>query len=164
MTSPHTCHMTCHMTDWLSHDLATLGSPLNPDVLSPESSTSTWRTPLSPVYMSPVRRAPPSPVADTPPPFHVPPSPPPTSPPRSPLCPSPPTTSPPRDLPMSPSPAELVMSSYVSPFQKVISAATRGDPQQLSNHASDLSARVIRLTGMADSAASALDRDTDLVK
>lgn len=155
-----------------SHDLATLGSALNPDVLSPESSTSTWQTPLSPVYMSPVRQAPPSPVADTLPPLYALPSPTTSTPqtPQDPTLPSPPpspATSPPRDpqlSPATPSPTEVAMSSYVSPFQKVISAAARGDQQQLSTHSSDLSARVIRLTGMADSAASALDRNADLVR
>lgn len=133
-------HMTYHVT------IATLGSALSPDILSPESSSSSWRTPLSPVHMSPVRHAPLSPAIDTPPPLYAPPSPPPQVPQRP------------------PSPTEVAMSSYVPPFLKVVSAAKRGDQQQVSSHASDLSARVIRLVGLADSAASALDRDADLVK
>ncbi len=62
----------------------------------------------------------------------------------------------------SPTKARTVRS-YVSPLQKLISAAERGDDQLVSTFSSDLSARTIRLTEMADSAASTL-KDAHLVR
>lgn len=62
------------------------------------------------------------------------------------------------------SPPEVAIQSYVSPLHKLVSAAESGDPEELSAHSSSLSARAIRLTGMAESAASALPEDVELVK
>lgn len=56
------------------------------------------------------------------------------------------------------------MSSYVPPFRKLVSAVEKGNQQEVSSQASNLSARVIRLTELASSAASTLNDDTDLVR
>ena len=77
--------------------------------------------------------------------------------------PSPPVqTSPPRQLPVTPS--EKAMKSYVSPLQHLVSAAKRGDTAQLPSHASALSARAIRLTEFAQSAADTVKDDSELIK
>ena len=56
------------------------------------------------------------------------------------------------------------MKSYVSPLQHLVSAAKNGDTIQLPGHASALSARAIRLTEFAQSAADTVRDDAELVK
>lgn len=77
--------------------------------------------------------------------------------------PSPPVeTSPPRQLPVTPS--QKAMKTYVSPLQHLVSAAKKGDTAQLPSHASALSARAIRLTEFAQSAADTVKDDSELIK
>lgn len=71
-------------------------------------------------------------------------------------------TSPLRHLPVTPT--EKAMKSYVSPLQHLVSAAKRGDTSQLPSHASALSARAIRLTEFAQSAADTVKDDSELIK
>lgn len=54
------------------------------------------------------------------------------------------------------------MRSYVSPLQKLVTAAKSGDPDGISSHATQLSARTIRLTTLAESAAKTLKPNTEL--
>ena len=60
--------------------------------------------------------------------------------------------------------AELAVHSYVSPLQKLVSAANRRNVEEVSDTSSNLEARTIRLTELADAAASVLDDDAGLVK
>ena len=61
-------------------------------------------------------------------------------------------------------PQEKAMKSYVSPLQHLVTAAKTGDTEQLPGHASALSARAIRLTEFAKSAAETVKEDTKLAK
>ena len=70
--------------------------------------------------------------------------------------------SPARQLP--PTPTERTMKSYVSPLQHLVGAAKTGDTVQLPGHASALSARAIRLTEFAQSAADTVKDDAELVR
>ena len=56
------------------------------------------------------------------------------------------------------------MRSYVSPLQRLVTAAKRGDTDAVPSHASQLSARIIRLTGLAESAAETLKPNTELAR
>lgn len=70
--------------------------------------------------------------------------------------------SPARQLPLTP--AERAIKSYASPLQHLVSAAKMGDTVQLPSHASALSARAIRLTEFAQSAADTVRDDAELVR
>ena len=48
----------------------------------------------------------------------------------------------------------LLLSSYAQPLKKVLTAATQGDITQLTPHVSALSARALRLSKMAEFAAT----------
>ncbi len=56
------------------------------------------------------------------------------------------------------------MRSYVSPLQRLTTAAERGDTEGVPLLASQLKARTIRLTNIAESAAETLKPDTELAK
>lgn len=60
------------------------------------------------------------------------------------------------------SPTRKTVQSYASPLQRLADAAKAGDAEQLQSHATQLTARTIRLTGIAESAASALKQDAQL--
>ena len=144
--------------------------------LSPNSSTSSWTIPMSPertlgstfsqdLLTSPVgwnhTPIPPDTITGNPP----------TSSPFS------PHSSPPTPLSYSreeavlpeqddspPTPTEVEIQAYVSLLHKLVLAAERGDMKELSAHYSSLSALIIRLVGMAESSASTLREDTELVR
>ncbi len=54
--------------------------------------------------------------------------------------------------------------SFVSPLNRLVTAAERGDKEDLPLHASNLSSRAIRLTNIAESAAETLKPGTELAK
>ncbi len=60
------------------------------------------------------------------------------------------------------SPTRKTIQSYATPLQRLADAAKSGDTAQLQSHATQLTARSIRLTGIAESAASALRQDAEL--
>lgn len=53
---------------------------------------------------------------------------------------------------------------YVSPLNRLVDAAEKGDTEGIPLHASQLSARTIRLTNIAESAAETLKPDTELAR
>ena len=70
--------------------------------------------------------------------------------------------SPARVLPSTPT--EKAMKSYVSPLQHLVTAARKGDTSEIPGHSSALSARAIRITEFARSAADTVKDDSELVK
>ena len=115
-----------------------MGSPTYPsETLSPLSATtSSWATPppSSPAYLH-MENTPGTPSMEA---------------------------TPSRVLPSTPN--EKAMKSYVSPLQHLVTAAKKGDTTQLPGHASALSARAIRLTEFAKSAADTVKDNTKLAK
>ncbi len=74
-----------------------------------------------------------------------------------------PTSQPP--TPAKRPPTEMgTMRSYVSPLQRLTTAAERGDTEGVPLLASQLKARTIRLTNIAESAAETLKPNTELAK
>ncbi len=73
-----------------------------------------------------------------------------------------PTSQPP--TPKRPPTETGTMRSYVSPLQRLTTAAERGDTEGVPLLASQLKARTIRLTNIAESAAETLKPDTELAK
>ncbi len=60
--------------------------------------------------------------------------------------------------------ADLAMSTYVSPLQKLVSAAKRRNVGDVADCTKNLEARAIRLAELADAAVSTVEEDTELAK
>ena len=59
---------------------------------------------------------------------------------------------------------EKTLQSYASPLQRLVAAAKTGDSSQLPRHTTALSARTIRLTEIANTAAESVRGDAKLVR
>ena len=64
----------------------------------------------------------------------------------------------------SDSATQRTVQAYATPLQKLVSVAKEGQVDSLRPHVSDLQARAIRLTGIAESAAGAVRHNTQLMK
>lgn len=56
------------------------------------------------------------------------------------------------------------VQAYATPLQKLVLVAKEGQVDSMRSHASDLHARAIRLTGIAESAAGAVRHNAQLMK
>ena len=59
---------------------------------------------------------------------------------------------------------EKTVQSYASPLTRLADAAKSGNSDLVQSRGNQLTARSIRLTGIAESAATALGHDTELLK